>query len=211
MIDCRFKPIEKWPKTPTPQESRRHRFRAKWADTLELLEKELSHLAAEDITIEAFFFPQDIRNDGWPRSNARPTRPGVVLKFITDGKEAEFLCDKFADWQQNLRAIALGLEKLRLVDDYGIVAEEGQQYTGWLRLPAAGATDEAAECARILIQHASVGYTTSQILGDQQIFKQVYAEAMRRTHPDTSPGRNVADFQNVVNARDRIKTLKGWQ
>jgi hypothetical protein len=61
-----------------------------------------------------------------------------------------------------------------------------------------------------LIQQTSVGYTTSQILGDQQIFKQAYTEAMRRMHTDTSLGRGVADFQNVVNARDRIKTLKGW-
>jgi hypothetical protein len=102
--------------------------------------------------------------------------------------------------------VAQGIDKrLRAVDRYGATTEEKEQYTGWLRLPAAGATDEAAECARILIQHASVGYTTSQILGDQQIFKQVYAEAIRRAHLDTSTGRDVADFQNVVNARDRIK------
>jgi hypothetical protein len=84
-----------------------------------------------------------------------------------------------------------------------------EQYAGWLRPPAAGAIDEAAKCARILINHASVSYTISQILGDQQIFKLVYAEAMRRAHPDASHGRDVADFQNVVNARDRIKILKG--
>jgi hypothetical protein len=46
----------------------------------------MGHLAAEDITIEAFFFPQDILNDGWPRSNARQTLPGVIIKFITDDK-----------------------------------------------------------------------------------------------------------------------------
>ena len=31
MIDCRFKPIEKWPSNPTPKENRRHRFRARGA------------------------------------------------------------------------------------------------------------------------------------------------------------------------------------
>src|SRR5688572_5904821 len=115
-----------------------------------------------------------------------------------------FPCDRYHEWEANLRAIALTLEQLRAVKRYGATSEKREQYTGWLRLPAAGATDKAAECARILIQHASIGYTTSQILGDQQIFKRVYAEAMRCTHPNTSPGRDVADFQNVVNARDRI-------
>lgn len=154
MIDCRFKPIEKWPSKPTPSWSlQRGQFKAGWQKTLDLLERELNRLLAKDITVEGFFRPADIRNDGWPKSSSRPPQPGVILSF---------------------------------------------------------STDEAAERARILIQHASVGYTTSQILGDQQIFKQVYAEAMRRTHPDTSPGRDIADFQNVVNARDRIKTLKGW-
>jgi hypothetical protein len=39
--------------------------------------------------------------------------------------------------------------------------------------------------------------------------RRVWREAVRRAHPDTNPGRDVADFRNVVNARDRIKTLKG--
>jgi hypothetical protein len=40
-----------------------------------LLERELSHLAAEEITIEAFFRPDEIRNDGWPRSTAQLPHP----------------------------------------------------------------------------------------------------------------------------------------
>lgn len=44
MIDCRFKPIQKWPNAPTPKEKRYHRFRAKWVDTLALLEFEVEAL-----------------------------------------------------------------------------------------------------------------------------------------------------------------------
>jgi hypothetical protein len=207
MIDCRFKPIEKWPSKPT--QIRRHRFRAKWADTLDLLEFELGKLRARDITIEAFFHPGEIRNDGWPKSSARPSHPGVILRFTTASKQAEFACDRFADWQQNLRAIALGLEKLRLVDDYGIVAEEGQQYTGWLKLPEASAIDEATECARRLVDLACVSHAASELLAKREVFEQVAAEALRRNHPDTSGG-NVDGLQLALAARNRIRELKGW-
>ena len=140
MIDARFKSIKSWPKKPTPATERRNRFRSSWQQTLDLIETELSKLKAGDIVIEAYFRPEDIRNDGWPRSNARPSQPGVVLKFATKKGQMEFACDKFKDYQQNLRAIGMGLEKLRMVEDYGIVTE-AEQYTGWLKLPAASATD----------------------------------------------------------------------
>lgn len=119
-------------------------------------------------------------------------------------------CDKYNDWEANLRAIALTLEHLRAVERYGATTEKQEQYTGWLRLPAAGAIDEAAELAKILIKHASVGYFPSQVLGDQKIFDSVWREAVRRTHPDTNNGRDGGDFNRVLNARERIKTLKGW-
>jgi hypothetical protein len=208
VIDCRFKPIQKWPSKPTL--IRQHRFRAPWSKTLDLLEFELGKLRAQDITIEAFFQPGEIRNDGWPKSNARPSHPGVILRFKTRGKQAEFACDRFADWQQNLRAIALGLEKLRLVDDYGIVAEEGQQYTGWLKLPEASAIDEATECARRLVDLACVSHAASELLAKREVFEKVAAEALRRNHPDTSGG-NVDGLQLALATRNRIRELKGWK
>jgi hypothetical protein len=161
MIDCRFKPINAWPSKPTPEYRRSHsRFKAGWQATLDLLERELNRLKAMDINIEGFFSPKNIRNDGWPKSSARPTQPGVILSFTTKQGRMVMPCDSFRDWEANLRAIALSLEHLRAVNRYCVTTEEKEQYTGWLRLPAAGAADEAAECARILIQHASVGYTT---------------------------------------------------
>jgi hypothetical protein len=209
MIDCRFKPIEKWPKKPTSSWNRKSRFRATWSQTLDLLERELVKLRAKEIVVEAFFHPSDIRNDGWPRANARASQPGVVLRFTTKkGVEAEFGCDRFTDWQQNLRAIALGLEALRKIDDYGIVVEEEQQYTGWLKLPAASAADEATESVKILIAHASVTLTPAQVLANQATFNSVWKEAARRTHPDT--GEEGGNFNSVITARDRITQLKGW-
>jgi hypothetical protein len=120
-------------------------------------------------------------------------------------------CDKYTDWEANIRAIALTLEHLRAVERYGATTEKQEQYTGWLRLPAAGATDEAAECAKILIQHACVTNFPSQLLGDQKIFDEVWRVAVKRTHPDANPGRDGVHCNRVITARDRIKTLKGWQ
>jgi hypothetical protein len=211
MIDCRFKPIEKWPSKPTPHYMRLHsRFKAGWQATLDLLERELNHLRAKEINIEGFFSPKDIRNDGWPKSSARPSQPGVILSFNVKQGRMVMPCDTFHDWEANLRAIALSLEHLRAVDRYGVTTEEKEQYTGWLRLPAAGATDEASELAKILIKHACVNHTPPQVLSIPTVFDGVWREAVRRTHPDANPGRDGADFRQVMNARDRIKTLKGW-
>lgn len=214
MIDARFKSIKSWPKKPTPATERRNRFRSSWQQTLDLIEAELSKLKAGDIVIEAYFRPEDIRNDGWPRSNARPSHPGVVLKFATKKGQMEFACDKFKDYQQNLRAIGMGLEKLRMVEDYGIVTE-AEQYTGWLKLPAASADDEATECAKILIQFASrtapdsVVLDTERILSVQAAFDQAWKFAVSAAHPD-KPSGNAEDFKVVISARDRIRQLKGW-
>jgi len=211
VIDCRFKPISAWPSKPTPEYRRSYsRFKAGWQATLILLERELNHLKAKDIYIEGFFSPSDLRNDGWPKHSARPTQPGVILSFTVKRGRMVMPCDRYHDWEANLRAIALTLEHLRAVERYGAVTEQQEQYTGWLRLPAAGTTDEATELAKILIKHACVGWTTSQLLGDQKLFDSVWREAVRRTHPDTNSGRDGGDFNRVINARERIKTLKGW-
>ena len=46
-----------------------------------------------------------------------------------------YATDRFFAWQDNVRAIALGLEALREVDRYGI-AKKGEQYAGWKALPS---------------------------------------------------------------------------
>jgi hypothetical protein len=212
MIDCRFKPIENWPSKPTPGYARQYsRFKAGWQATLDLLERELNHLGAKDISIEGFFAPSEIRNDGWPKSSARPTQPGVVLSFNVKRGRMIMPCDRYHEWEANLRAIALTLEHLRAVERYGATTEEKEQYTGWLRLPVASPSDEAAECAKILIKHACVNYSTTQVLANQSIFDELWRVAVKRTHPDANPGRDGTDFNRVITARDRIKTLKGWQ
>lgn len=214
MLNCRFRPLAQWPGEPTrfPQPSR---FKAKWSQTLDLLELELNHLRAKNIIIEGYFEFGQIRNDGWPKSTARPSKPGVVLSFDLGkpGKTGRMVmpCDRFNDWEANLRAIALTLEHLRAVERYGVTTERAEQYTGWLKLPAASGADEATACAKVLIFHANVSTPIEQVLNDQVIFNTVWRAASLRTHPDTKvEEKTVDDFRAVMSARDRLGILKGW-
>lgn len=210
MIDCRFAPIKSWPSEPTPAWKRqRGQFKAGWQSTLDLLEKELAYLRAKEITIEGYFAPADIRNDGWPKSSARPTQPGVILSFETTQGRMIFPCDTYTAWEANLRAVALTLEHLRAIERYGAVRDQ-QQYTGWLKLPAASPADEAYQLALGLAQMAGASDgTAASLLTNQALFDQVWRDAVRRTHPDN--GGQADEFRTVMNARDRLRALKGWQ
>lgn len=151
MIDCRFKPLAQWPGKATPSYMKQNsRFKAGWQNTLDLLEKELNYLKAKEIAIEGYFRSQDIRNDGWPKSSARPTQSGVVLSFETKHGRMAMPCDRFTDWEANLRAIALTLENLRAAERYGVITERHEQYTGWLKLAAASESDELPGLAQVL-------------------------------------------------------------
>lgn len=51
----------------------------------------------------------------------------------------QFAVDTFTSWEDNLRAIVLGMEALRKVARYGIV-KGNEQYTGWRQLTAKAVT-----------------------------------------------------------------------
>lgn len=49
MTNATFRPLGQWPRPDTQRRRGRHTFRASWADTLELLDRELEHLGAENV------------------------------------------------------------------------------------------------------------------------------------------------------------------
>lgn len=186
MIDARFRPIETWPGTRTASYRRkRAQFRATYAQTLDLLEKELGYLRARDIVIQAGFGVDQIRNDGWPRSSARPkSDPGVIVSFRSPKGELSFPCDRYLDWEDNLRAIALSLEALRAVDRYG-VTQQAEQYRGWQALPAPPPPSNtlSRDTAATVLANYSV-FTPSEILTQAEKREEAYRQAAKRTHPD---------------------------
>ncbi len=134
-MQYRFRQLSTWPGKKTPPEKRRRSpFSAQYSKTLKLLATELQHLGASNIVIEANCDARMIRQDGQLRSDARLNSPGIVLSFDSKNGPMRFPCDRFVNWDCNLRAIALTLEHLRAVDRYG-VTQHAEQYSGWTALP----------------------------------------------------------------------------
>lgn len=223
MIEVRFRPFTTWPQAET-RDRARGLFSASWSSTLNLLDVELRALEAEDVVIETGHAQRDIRNDGWPRSDARvPPMPGVILSFGSKHGPLRYLTDAFCQggyqrgsqeaggswmpgWQANLRAIALGLEALRAVDRYG-VSKRGEQYRGWNELPSGIPMGEASmtieEAASLLEGLAEM---TPRPLADwtPDWEKTLYRLASKATHPDLNGGDQAA-FQRVERAHQILK------
>ena len=134
-----FRPVEHWPTDVTQNRRSRWTFKAKWRDTLALLENELAWLDAKNVILHCY--PKnglaDIRNDGMLRANAIVTRPGVILSFDSKHGPLSYPCDSCEKWQHNVRSIALALQALRAVDRYGVTGR-AEQYRGWTKIAEPG-------------------------------------------------------------------------
>jgi hypothetical protein len=184
MIDALLRPVVLWPHDSTPASSRRSRltFKAGWQNTLNLLERELRHLNASNVVIGCGLREQDIRLDGWPRSDALvPQHPGVEISFDTPKGRLVYATDAYEWWEHNVRAVALGLEALRAVDRYGIT-RRGEQYAGFRALPSATSEPSVDRGRQLIGEHGGI------------------REALKATHPDT--GGNEADFKAVIAAKE---------
>lgn len=161
------RPITLWPHQATTRRQR-SQFSAGWSDTRDLLVREARQLGATSLVLQLAVTEEDIRLDGEIRAQARPAHPGVIVSFESRHGPLEYATDVFDRWQDNVRAVALGLEALRRVDRYGI-AKRGEQYRGWKQL-AAGDDDGGASVQRGRELIAAFGGLN---------------RALRATHPDT--------------------------
>jgi hypothetical protein len=76
------RPIDGWPGAETPDHARTgSNFSASLSSTLTLIAKELRALDARQVVLCIDLRERDIRNDGLPRSDARPLTPRVLLAF----------------------------------------------------------------------------------------------------------------------------------
>lgn len=171
-------------------------FRTAWSNTLTLLARELENLGAARVVLELDVTESDLRIDGMPRASARPATPAVALSFDSDYGPLRYATDVFNDWQDNLRAIALGLEALRKVDRYGI-SKRGEQYTGWKALPA---TPSGRSPIDVFQQYAGDHAGTDP--------RALYRAALLRVHPDGGGDR--AAFDAVQAARKQLEEAGTW-
>lgn len=168
------------------------RFDSALGSTQETLEHELRELGVRQWSGEYILMmdveESDLRIDGAIRANAKPHSQQVAVSFEPKDGPLLFACGRFTTWQDNLRAIALGLEALRKVDRYGITQSD-EQYTGFRALPS-GVPMPAAkmtldEAARFLIeQSGGEGWSVERVLSDADVASQLYRLAARKLHPD---------------------------
>lgn len=199
MIDAIFRPIKDWPGERTaPEDRERSPFQSTYDATLHLLERELRHLDAENVVIQAFLDPSQIRTDGWPKSINLIHDPGVIVSFTQpwSGDQFVYPCDRFPCFQDNLRAIALALEALRKVDRYGIT-RRGEQYQGFKALPPPVVDLTPERAAEILAE--GTGVPATEILRASDLFEMALKLAMKRSHPD-KPGGDHDRFAEVNRA-----------
>jgi hypothetical protein len=179
-----FRPVTVWPYPDTDPRRSRGAFKAGWQNTLNLLERELRLLEADNVVLGAGFREQDLRLDGLPRSDARvPAHPGIELSFDSPHGRLVYATDSCEWWEHNVRSIALGLEALRAVDRFGIT-RKGEQYAGWKQLTA-GSGPSASRGHRLIDQHGGV------------------RDALKATHPDH--GGEATDFADVQAARAELQ------
>jgi hypothetical protein len=190
--------MENWSYPDSKGNRKPNPFRAKYAETLDLLERELDHLdVVGAVAVRVVAREADVRRDGMLRAQAKVLHPGVALSFRSSSHgDLTYPCDRFearyygeVSWQVNLRAIALGLEALRKLDRYGI-AGRGEQYAGWRAIeapgsrPAFASADEAIRWLREL---------TDWPAGEPAVLDRLLRRASAITHPDRGGDRSLWD------------------
>lgn len=176
---------------PSQTTHRRHGpFDSPWPSTISLLTREARQLGTTLIVIELDLTERDIRNDGWPRNDARPATPAVAVYLDSRHGDLRYACDTFVHWQDNVRAVALALEALRKVERYG-VGGRGEQYRGWLALESGDGAGTVDDAAQLLLQVANVA--TERAFPDgwwrnPGDLVAIYRKAAKRSHPDAPAG-----------------------
>lgn len=193
-----FRPIDRWDR-PETNPRRGSPFKSTHSSTLELLDRELRMLHAEQVVLMVDGTERDCRLDGQLRADARLSSPRVILAFDSEHGPLKYACDAFDHWQENLRAIALGLEALRRVERYGI-ATRGEQYTGWKAIGsglAMGAAMTRAEAVAVIIDLTSDRETGTPQFSDDDLddrgtpgafLEDAWRHGSKRWHPDAEDG-----------------------
>lgn len=209
-----------WRGTQTPHEERRDfQFATKWSEIEDSLYREIHKLGSEEAIIALDVRNESIRLDGGLRGNAAPESPGVQFYFKCRHGSLVYQCDRFKHWVDNIRAIALTLERLRLAELYGACVN-GAQYTGFKALPGPGA--DPSQNGRVfmgkedaidwILSHEKVQEkfldipSLEEVLGDRLKFDRIYRVAVKVLHPDTGGAHE--DFVKLQEAKKTIE--EGW-
>lgn len=192
-----------------PGERKRSKFRTTPGVVYHLLASEIRRLGGREIIIEAGFHQSQIRNDGWPYSNARPLHPAVRVSFQSNEGPLSFDCQTYSTIDDNLHAIAKTMERLRDIARYGAV-KGGQQYRGWKQLPGdqpptqtATAVDLRMAAAFLCMLAGEPDSMIPAVLNLPSSIREVYRAAALKCHPDR--GGSPEMMARVNAAKDLIE------
>ena len=129
-------------------------------------------------------------------SNHAPTKIAETDAKGNETRTLSYPCDTYNDWQDNVRAIALSLQKLRDVARYGVFKYEDM--VSRLALPSADGKVSTLDAAfQFLSKHS--GMTFNEIGRNELTKKAAYATALKKLHPDK--GGNIEDFHKLQEAK----------
>lgn len=196
-----IRPIDEWPGERTVHHVASS-FDTPWASTLYLLGAELRQLKAKTVVLMRDLKEEDLRIDGGIRAGREPKSPAVILAFDSKYGALKYACDRFKRWDDNIRAVALGLEALRKVERYGI-SRRGEQYTGYRALPASSEGAMTKDVAAGILAKWS-GMPQQAILDYDAVRDLAYQKAAKQTHPDA--GGNEEEFKLVSRAVELLRS-----
>lgn len=195
------RPLDKWDR-PVTVDRRNSPYKMTYDRVLRHLEKELRLLEVSgDVLIKIDVPERKINRNGLPAHDAIALTPRVAIAFKSDKHgPMVYSCDRYHDWKGNVRAIGLGMERLRMVEDTGIVSR-GEQYTGFKALPPGipmPAPMSVEDAARVVARAAAnldifVDPTDREransagavaVIGDAEVFKSLYRQACKLHHSD---------------------------
>lgn len=192
-LDYRVTPLPAvWPGRATPAaERKRSPYKTIWTRALDLLEREVRKLDGEAVAIAVDVGPNELRNNGQLRADARPYSPAVLVSFATPSGRLQLASDRYLGWQNNVDVVGRALERLRLVDRDGLL--QGRQYEGLRALPATTTPTLSAEAAaRVVADVLGGAVSAAGILGDPRAAKSAVRLARAKTHPDANAGQRGA-------------------
>lgn len=214
-IEIVTRPIHNW-QGPARCRYETCRFKTTPTKTTYELQEELGRIGVGMAVLQIDITERDIRNDGKPRADCRPTSSRVALSFEHPQQGPITMpCYTYDGWHNNLRAIVKTLEALRAVDRHGAVTM-GQQYAGFKALPVDADSFATIEEAAAHLLNLAVGKgewalsDRAGVINDRDLFRKVYRDSCSFTHPDADGGSE-RSFTIVQKAANKIKEHNGWK
>lgn len=208
-----YRPIGTWTDPVTPDDQRRSSpFSSPWSKTRDLLVREVNMVAPRGvdpiIVISVDVSTRDIRADGFMRADTRVRSDGIVVSFDSIHGPLRYACDAFTKaawkrdsigWQANVRAVALGLQALRRVAEYGI-GRRGEQYTGWAQLGSGIPMGMSRDSWTMERAFAALGINPNGKPVTAYTIAAAYTELAKIHHPDVGGDAEVMKEINAARA-----------